>query len=42
MENPILLMILFLAIAVMAGYYYVQRAKRRDASDAAGKDQPTA
>lgn len=29
MDNPILLLVLFLAIVVMAGYYYWQRAKAR-------------
>lgn len=41
MDNPILLMVLFLAIAVMAAYYYLQRAKRRDVSDVTEKDHPT-
>ena len=41
MDNPLLLMVLFLAIAVMAAYYYVQRAKRRDVPDATEKDQST-
>lgn len=29
MENQILLFLLFLAIVVMAGYYYWKRAQRR-------------
>lgn len=30
MDNPALLLILFLAIAVMGAYYYLKRAQRRD------------
>lgn len=40
MENGPLFMILFLAIVVMAAYYYVQRAKRRDVANTVEKDQP--
>jgi len=39
MDNPLLLMVLFLAIAVMAAYYYLQRAKGRDVPDARDRDE---
>jgi len=32
MDNPALLLILLLAIAVMGGYYYLKRAQGRDVS----------
>lgn len=41
MDNALLLMALFLALVVMAAYFYVQRAKRRDATDVAEHDHPT-
>ncbi len=34
MDNPLLLMILILAIAVMGGYYYLKRAKHQEATHA--------
>lgn len=40
-DNPLLLMLLFLAIVVMAGYFYLQRAKGRDAAPAGDEDQHT-
>jgi len=42
MENSLLLMILFLALVVMAAYFYVQRAKRRSVTDPTEEDHPTA
>ena len=44
-DNPLLLMILILAIAIMGGYYYFKRAQRRDGVEAeppAGREEPRA
>lgn len=40
-ENPVLLLILFLAVVIMAGYYYFQRAKARDAGTPPTDDTDT-
>ena len=39
MENP-LLWLLFLAIVIMAGYFYFQRAKARGTSETADEHRP--